>query len=101
MKYKTMDRAQWRRVTSRRVTANELTKHGVQGKESFIQMAKTYFAGGGQQYTVSVVSQEELLDAQKNPDAHRDLIVRVGGYSDYFVNLEKGLQDNVIKRSTL
>lgn len=71
------------------------------GKESFIQMAKTYFEGGGQQYTVNVVSQEELLDAQKNPDAHRDLIVRVGGYSDYFVNLEKGLQDNVIKRSTL
>ena len=64
-------------------------------------MAKTYFEGGGQQYTVNVVSQEELLDAQKNPDAHRDLIVRVGGYSDYFVNLEKGLQDNVIKRSTL
>lgn len=36
MKYKTMDRAQWRRVKSRRVTANELTKNGVQGKESFI-----------------------------------------------------------------
>ena len=71
------------------------------GKESFIQMAKTYFEGGGQQYTVNVVSQEELLDAQKNPEAHRDLIVRVGGYSDYFVRLEKGLQDNVIKRSTL
>ena len=70
-------------------------------KESFIQMAKTYFEGGGQQYTVNVVSQEGLLDAQKNPDAHRDLIVRVGGYSDYFVNLEKGLQDNVIRRSTL
>ena len=30
---------------------------------------------------------------------HRDLIVRVGGYSDYFVNLEEGLQDNVIARS--
>lgn len=71
------------------------------GKESFIQMAKTFFEGGGQQYTVSVVSQEELLEAQKDPENHRDLIVRVGGYSDYFVNLEPGLQENIIKRTVL
>lgn len=48
---------------------------------------------------MTVVSPEELVDAQKNPDAHRDLIVRVGGYSDYFVNLPKDLQDNVIART--
>ena len=39
------------------------------------------------------------VEAQKNPDQYRNLIVRVGGYSDYFVNLEKGLQDNVIART--
>ena len=54
---------------------------------------------GGQQLSVTVVSPEELVDAQKNPNAHRDLIVRVGGYSDYFVNLPKDLQDNVIART--
>jgi len=69
------------------------------GKESFITLAKAYFAGGGQQFTVSVVSPEELLDAQNNPDRHRDLIVRVGGYSDYFVNISPELQENVIKRT--
>ena len=69
------------------------------GKASFIALAKTYFAGGGQQYTVTVVSPEDLLDAKINPENHRNLIVRVGGYSDYFVNLDSALQDNVIERT--
>ena len=69
------------------------------GKEAFKHLAKAFFAGGGQQYTVTVVNPEDLLDAKKHPERHRDLIVRVGGYSDYFVNLEEGLQDNVIARS--
>lgn len=69
------------------------------GKEAFIALAKAYFNGGGQQYTVTVVSPEELLDAKANPENHRNLIVRVGGYSDYFVNLDEALQDNVIERS--
>ena len=71
------------------------------GKSSLIALAKAYFAGGGQQYTVTVVSPEELLDAKKNPGSHKNLIVRVGGYSDYFVNLSPELQDNVIERSTI
>ena len=69
------------------------------GKASFIALAKAYFAGGGQQYTVTVVSPEDLLDAKVHPENHRNLIVRVGGYSDYFVNLDSGLQDNVIERT--
>ena len=69
------------------------------GRESFKALAKAFFAGGGQQYTVTVVNPEDLIEAQKNPDKYRNLIVRVGGYSDYFVNLEKGLQDNVIART--
>ncbi|MBQ5591602.1 MAG: hypothetical protein IIU80_01500 [Clostridia bacterium] len=69
------------------------------GKSSFIALAKAYFAGGGQQYTVTVVSPEDLLDARVNPENHGNLIVRVGGYSDYFVNLDAGLQDNIIERT--
>lgn len=69
------------------------------GKASFIALAKAFFAGGGQQYTVTVVSPEDLLDAKRNPENHRNLIVRVGGYSDYFVNLSSELQDNVIERT--
>ncbi len=69
------------------------------GKASFIALAKAYFAGGGQQYTVTVVSPEELLKAKENPENYRNLIVRVGGYSEYFVRLEDELQDSVIKRA--
>ncbi len=69
------------------------------GRESFKALAKAYFAGGGQQYTVTVVSPEDLLDAKVHPECHRDLIVRVGGYSDYFVELDADLQDNIINRT--
>lgn len=71
------------------------------GKASFIALAKAFFAGGGQQYTVTVVSPEDLIDAKNNPENHRNLIVRVGGYSDYFVNLNEELQDNVIERTLM
>ena len=71
------------------------------GKASFIALAKAYFAGGGQQYTVTVTSAQDLLEAQKNPDAYRNLIVRVGGYSDYFTNLPKELQNSVIERTLI
>ena len=69
------------------------------GKASFIALAKAFFLGGGQQYTVTVVSPDDLLDAKVHPENHRNLIVRVGGYSDYFVNLGDELQDNVIERT--
>jgi formate C-acetyltransferase len=69
------------------------------GKASFIALAKAFFAGGGQQYTVTVVSPEDLIDAKKHPENHKNLIVRVGGYSDYFTNLSEDLQDNVIERT--
>ncbi len=69
------------------------------GKASFIALAKAYFAGGGQQYTVTVVSQEDLIEAREHPENYGNLIVRVGGYSDYFVNLSDELQKNVIERT--
>ena len=49
--------------------------------------------------TATVVSPDELLDAQIHPENHRDLIVRVGGYSDRFVYIGKDLQENVIART--
>ena len=69
------------------------------GKASFIALAKAFFAGGGQQYTITVVSPEDLIDAKVNPENHKNLIVRVGGYSDYFTSLTPELQDNVIDRT--
>ena len=47
----------------------------------------------------NVVSRETLIDAQKNPDGYRDLIVRVAGYSDFFNVLTKQTQDDIIERT--
>ncbi len=47
---------------------------------------------------VSVVSQQELLDAQQHPEQHSDLIVRIGGYSEWFTRLGADLQNSVIER---
>ena len=69
------------------------------GQAAFLALWKTYFDRGGQQLSVTVVSRDELVAAMKDPDAHRDLIVRVGGYSDYFVNLKREMQENVLART--
>jgi len=58
-----------------------------------------YFEMGGTQMQITCVNSETLRDAKKNPDAYRDLIVRVGGYSEYFTHLTKELQDAVIART--
>jgi formate C-acetyltransferase len=47
----------------------------------------------------NVVTAETLRQAQQHPEQYRDLIVRVAGYSDYFVELEKELQEEIIKRT--
>ena len=69
------------------------------GIESFIALAKTYCRQGGQTLQVNVLDADELRDAKENPEKHRGLIVRVGGFSAYFTDLEGGLQDNIIKRT--
>ncbi len=62
-------------------------------------MVRAFFANGGTQVQVSVLDRQELLDAQAEPEKHRDLIVRVGGYSEYFCNLTPELQETVIDRT--
>jgi formate C-acetyltransferase len=70
--------------------------------ESIAKMAKlvrSYFNNGGLQLQVSVVSTEAMKEAQKTPEKHQDLIVRIGGYSEYFNKLPENLQNSVIART--
>jgi formate C-acetyltransferase len=62
-------------------------------------LIKTYFACGGKHVQFNVVNKETLLDAQEHPENYRDLIVRVAGYSAYFVQLSKRIQDDIIGRT--
>jgi pyruvate-formate lyase len=61
-------------------------------------LIKTYSHMGGKWIQFNVVDNRQLLDAQKSPEKYRDLIVRVAGYSAYFVDLSKGVQDDVVRR---
>ncbi|MHC4170860.1 MAG: glycine radical domain-containing protein, partial [Planctomycetota bacterium] len=47
----------------------------------------------------NVTTAETLREAQQNPEQHRDLIVRVAGYSDYFVDVGRDLQEEIIART--
>ncbi len=58
-----------------------------------------YFAQGGLQVQVTATSAEELRDAMEHPEAHNDLIVRVGGYSEYFNRLSPALKAAVLERN--
>jgi formate C-acetyltransferase len=63
------------------------------------KLFESFFEHGGMQIQVNVCDAEVLREAQADPDNHRTLIVRVGGYSDYFVNISKALQDEIIERT--
>ena len=69
------------------------------GLKACANLIRTFFSLGGMQIQVSVLSKEEMLAAQKAPDKYRDLIVRIGGYSEYFTKLGRALQDSVIART--
>lgn len=67
--------------------------------EKLLTLVKTYMRRGGFELQINVVDREKLLAAQKNPDAYRDLVVRIGGYSDYFTNLSPQMQAEVLLRT--
>ena len=74
----------------------------IEGDEGIAKLAglvRTYFGLGGHHIQFNVVSASTLREAQAHPDAHRDLIVRVAGYSDYFCDLSRELQDEIIART--
>ena len=71
---------------------------GEQGLDNMANLIRTYFDMDGHHIQFNVVSKETLLEAQKNPEEYRDLIVRVAGYSAYFVELSKEMQEDIISR---
>lgn len=67
--------------------------------DKWAHLVRGYFKMDGHHVQFNVVGAETLRQAQANPGEHRDLIVRVAGYSDYFCDLSKALQDEIIERS--
>ncbi|MFP4380872.1 MAG: pyruvate formate lyase family protein [Candidatus Sumerlaeia bacterium] len=72
---------------------------GATGTDALKNLIRTLFAKGGMQIQVNVVDAEVLKEAREKPDQHRDLVVRVAGYSEFFTNLDRHLQDEIISRT--
>lgn len=72
---------------------------GPKGARNLINLVKTYFDYGGSHIQFNCVDRDTLEDAKSNPQDHRDLVVRVAGFSAYFTRLDGGVQDEIIKRT--
>jgi len=71
---------------------------GEEGIDLLASLIRTYTELDGMQIHFNVVDSKTLIEAQRCPEAYRNLVVRVAGYSAYFVDLAKDVQDEIIKR---
>jgi formate C-acetyltransferase len=67
--------------------------------EKLVHLIRTYFKLSGHHIQFNIADTETLQRAQKNPAEYRDLLVRVAGYSDYFVDLDRSIQQEIIDRT--
>jgi pyruvate formate-lyase/glycerol dehydratase family glycyl radical enzyme len=72
---------------------------GEEGRAKLRDMTKAYFENDGMEVQYNVVSSETLRAAQKDPQTYRDLVVRIAGYSAYFVELATDMQNDIISRN--
>ncbi len=72
---------------------------GEAGLNNMASLVRSYFAMDGHHIQFNVIDRQTLIEAQKHPEDYKDLIVRVAGYSDFFRNLDKPLQDEIIERT--
>lgn len=70
-----------------------------EGRRKLADLVRTYFKIGGHHIQFNVIKTETLRDAQEHPENYLNLIVRVAGYSDYFVNIGKDLQNEILART--
>lgn len=85
-------------LLNQKVNPQTLAKE--EDKQKLIMLLRTFFNRlKGYHIQYNVVSRKTLIDAQKNPEKHRDLIVRVAGYSAFFNVLSKATQDDIIERT--
>ena len=72
---------------------------GMQGSKKLLDLTRSYLRKGGFHIQYNIIDSQMLKDAQKNPDGYRDLMVRVAGFTQYWCELGKPIQDEVISRT--
>ena len=72
---------------------------GEDGGNNLSALIRTYFESGGHHIQFNIIDRETLLRAQQNPAEHQNLIVRVAGFSAFFCQLDRDVQDSIIERT--
>lgn len=68
-------------------------------RKKLLALIKTYFKKGGQEIQINATSREVLIDAMNNPQKHKNLVVRVSGFSAFFISLDKDVQIDILNRT--
>jgi formate C-acetyltransferase len=69
------------------------------GADKLVKFTNAFMKGGGTHIQYNIADKKELEEAKARPEEHGDLVVRIGGFSAYFVQLSPEIQDDVINRS--
>jgi pyruvate formate-lyase/glycerol dehydratase family glycyl radical enzyme len=86
-------------ATLHNVKLSPTTLRSREGINKFLSLIKTYFDLGGWHLQFNMIGQEVLCEAQRRPDDFKDLVVRVAGYSAFFVDLSPDVQNDIIRRT--
>ena len=79
----------------------EETVTGIEGRDNLVHFIDEYMAKNAMHVQFNIMSSKTMRAAQKNPENYKDMLVRVAGYSGYFVELGKPLQKDLIQRTEL
>lgn len=85
--------------TSFNITLNPSVIRTEEGLDKFASLIEAYFALGGRHVQFNPMSKEMLLDAQVHPENYTELVVKVSGFSERFIDIPKSLQDDIIART--
>ncbi|NLI55267.1 MAG: hypothetical protein GX417_13290 [Clostridiales bacterium] len=89
----------WQGGNTCNIKFSKMSIHSPKGIETMGDLAETFMKLGGQELQINVVDAATLHKAQENPEEYANLVVRVAGYSAYFVTLSRSIQDEVIART--
>lgn len=84
-------------VLNQKFSPDMFTKDAKRAK--LLALIKTYFSKGGQEMQINAVSREILRDAMEHPQQYSDLVVRVSGFSAYYVHLDQSVQLDILERT--
>ena len=84
-------------VVNQKYTSDVFTDE--ESRKKLLRLIRVYFEKGGQEMQINAVSRQTLIDAMEHPENYRDLIVRVSGFSAYYIHLGKEVQLDILKRT--